>query len=143
MGFHIHCPEGAVPKDGPSAGAALSVALYSLLTNRKIRNNIAMTGEINLQGKVMAIGGLEEKLEGAKRAGVNIALIPKENEKNLAKIRERNVSLFDDTFKIEIIETFDDVIKHALLPYSTKDTPMVKGFFGDPSTMEPLDLEKS
>jgi len=143
MGFHIHCPEGAVPKDGPSAGAALSVALYSLLTNRKIRNNIAMTGEINLQGKVMAIGGLEEKLEGAKRAGVNIALIPKENEKNLAKIRERNVSLFDDTFKIEIIETFDDVIKHALLPYSTKDTPMVKGFFGDPSTIEPLDLEKS
>ena len=90
MGFHIHCPEGAVPKDGPSAGAALTLALYSLLTNRKIRNNVAMTGEINLQGQVMPIGGLEEKLEGAKRTGVNLALIPKDNKKHLDKIIERN-----------------------------------------------------
>jgi hypothetical protein len=80
MGFHIHCGEGAIPKDGPSAGAALTIAIYSMLTNRKIRNDLAMTGEINLEGKVTAIGGLEEKLEGFKKAGVRLALIPKENE---------------------------------------------------------------
>jgi len=126
MGFHIHCPEGAVPKDGPSAGAALTLALYSLLTNRKIRNNVAMTGEINLQGNILPIGGLEEKLEGAKRWGVNVALVPKDNKKHLEKIIERNVSLFDSTFKVEIIETFEDVIKHALLPSSPTDTPILK-----------------
>jgi len=140
MGFHIHCPEGAVPKDGPSAGAALTLAIYSLLTNRKIRNNVAMTGEINLQGQVMAIGGLEEKLEGAKRTGVNLALVPKENKKHLDKIMERNASLFDDTFKVEIIECFDDVIKHALLPSLPSDTPMVKGLFKSTDDMEGLDL---
>ena len=115
VGFHIHCPEGAIPKDGPSAGAALTLAIYSLLTNRKIRHDVAMTGEINLQGQVMPIGGLEEKLEGAKRAGVRLALLPKENQKHLDKIYERNPSLFDKTFKVEILENFNDVIKHALL----------------------------
>jgi endopeptidase La len=140
MGFHIHCPEGAVPKDGPSAGAALTLALYSLLTNRKIRNNVAMTGEINLQGQVMAIGGLEEKLEGAKRAGVTLALVPKENKKHLDKIYERNLSLFDSTFKVEIIECFEDVIKHALLPALPTDTPMIKGLFKENDDMKELDL---
>jgi ATP-dependent Lon protease len=115
MGFHIHCGEGAVPKDGPSAGAALTLAVYSMLTNRKIRHDLAMTGEINLEGKVTAIGGLEEKLEGAKRAGVRLALIPKENEKHLEKIKERNNTLLDDNFKVEIIESFEDVIKHSLI----------------------------
>ena len=115
MGFHIHCPEGAVPKDGPSAGAALTLALYSLLTNRKIKNDIAMTGEINLEGNVTAIGGLEEKLEGAKRAGVKLALIPRENLKHLEKIKERNVTLLDDQFEVRLIENFNDVIVNALL----------------------------
>jgi ATP-dependent Lon protease len=142
MGFHIHCPEGAISKDGPSAGAALTLALYSLLTNRKIKNNVAMTGEINLQGQVMPIGGLEEKLEGAKRAGINLVLIPKDNVKHLNKIYERNASLFNDKFKIEVIESFDDVIKHALLPYSSTDTPMVKGFFNDTDKIEPLNLNQ-
>jgi ATP-dependent Lon protease len=142
MGFHIHCPEGAVPKDGPSAGAALTLAIYSLLTNRKIKNTIAMTGEINLQGNVMQIGGLEEKLEGAKRAGVQLALLPKDNKKHLDKIIERNASLFDDTFKIEIIEKFEDVVKHALLPYSSKDTPMITGFEGNLNNVEDLNLDE-
>jgi len=140
MGFHIHCPDGATPKDGPSAGAALTLALYSLLTNRKIKNNVAMTGEINLQGRVTQIGGLEEKLEGAKRAGVTLALVPKENQKHLDKIVERNSSLFDDTFKVEIIETFEDVIKHALLPFTSTDTPIIKGFFDWNNNMTELDL---
>ena len=93
MGFHIHCGEGAIPKDGPSAGAALTIAIYSMLTNKKIRHDMAMTGEINLEGKVTAIGGLEEKLEGAKKAGVRLALIPKENEKHLEKIKERKTKI--------------------------------------------------
>ena len=115
MGIHIHCPDGATPKDGPSAGAALTLALYSILTGRKIKHDIAMTGEINLEGKVTAIGGLEEKLEGAKRAGVKLVLYPKENQKHINKIKERNVNLIDDNFRVISIETFDDVMKHALV----------------------------
>jgi ATP-dependent Lon protease len=141
MGFHIHCPDGAMPKDGPSAGAALTLVIYSLLTNRKIKNNVAMTGEINLQGKITAIGGLEEKLEGAKRAGITVALIPTENKKDLDKIYERNISLFDDTFKTFFIDTFDDVIHHALLPEIESDTPLIKGFFNNTLTIPSLELE--
>tara|TARA_B110000879_G_scaffold212069_1_gene306785 strand:- start:18 stop:2573 length:2556 start_codon:yes stop_codon:yes gene_type:complete len=109
-GIHIHCPEGAVPKDGPSAGTALTVALYSLFTNKTIPNNIAITGEINLQGDVMVIGGLEEKLQGAKKAGVVKAFIPRGNEKDLYKIRSRVPNLFDN-FEVQIIDHVDEVIK--------------------------------
>jgi len=115
MGFHIHCPDGATPKDGPSAGAALSLAIYSLLTNKKIKHDIAMTGEINLEGNVTAIGGLEEKLEGAKRAGVKLVLFPKENKKHLEKIKQRNSTLLDDDFKVIPIKTFDEVLKYSLI----------------------------
>jgi len=115
LGIHIHCPDGATPKDGPSAGAALTIALYSLLTGKKIRHDIAMTGEINLEGKVTAIGGLEEKLEGAKRAGVKLVLFPKENVKHLDKIKERNLTLLDDNFKVIPIESFEEVIKYSIL----------------------------
>ena len=109
-GIHIHCPEGAVPKDGPSAGTALTVALYSLFTNKKIPNNIAITGEINLQGDVMIIGGLEEKLQGAKKAGVVNAFIPKANEKDLYKIRQRVPDLFND-FRVTVVEHVDEVLE--------------------------------
>ena len=115
MGFHIHCPDGSVSKDGPSAGAAITLALFSLLTNKKIKNDIAMTGEINLEGNITAIGGLEEKLEGAKRAGVTLVLFPKENLQHLEKIKERNKTLLDNNFKVQYIETFEDVIKYALI----------------------------
>ena len=109
MGIHIHCPEGATPKDGPSAGAALTIAIYSLFTKEPLNNKIAMTGEINLQGKVMAIGGLEEKLEGAKRAGAELALVPKENKPQFDKIMERNKTLCSSKFKVELVETFQQV----------------------------------
>lgn len=115
MGIHIHCPDGATPKDGPSAGAALTLALYSLLTGRNIKHDIAMTGEINLEGKVTAIGGLEEKLEGAKRAGVKMVLYPKENQKHIEKIKERNKSLISEDFTVVPIETFDEVMKLSLI----------------------------
>jgi ATP-dependent Lon protease len=114
-GFHVHCPDGATPKDGPSAGAAITLAIYSLLTDNKIRHDISMTGEINLKGKVTKIGGLEEKLQGAKLAGVKLALVPKENEKDLIKIKERNNNLLDDNFEVKIIENFDDVMSLALV----------------------------
>ena len=114
-GLHIHCPDGSVPKDGPSAGTALSVAIYSILTNKKIRHDIAITGEINLQGKVTAIGGLENKLEGAKKAGVKLALYPKENQKDIDKIIERNPSLIDSQLKVQAIETLEEAIKYAIV----------------------------
>jgi len=129
MGFHIHCPDGATPKDGPSAGGALTLAIYSLLTHRKIQNNIAMTGEINLQGRISAIGGLEEKLEGAKKAGCVLVLVPKENNIDLTKIVDRNSSLLDDNFKVILIENFGDIIKNALLPSSPTDTPFIKTYY--------------
>jgi len=115
FGIHIHCPDGATPKDGPSAGAALTLAIYSLLTGYKIKHDIAMTGEINLEGQITAIGGLEEKLEGAKRAGIRLVLYPKENEKHFNKIILRNNTLIDNSFNVQSIETFNDVINYALI----------------------------
>ena len=114
-GLHIHVPEGAVSKDGPSAGTAISIAIYSMLLKKNIRNDIAITGEINLQGKVTKIGGLENKLEGAKKAGVKLVLCPKENEKDLEKILEKNDKLVNDNFKIICIETLKEAIEHSLL----------------------------
>jgi endopeptidase La len=115
VGFHIHCPDGSVPKDGPSAGTALTVALYSMLTNKPIRHDIAITGEITLDGKVTAIGGLEEKLVGAKKAGVRLALVPKENAMHLDKVNERNPNLLDDNFNVILIDTLNDAIQHSFL----------------------------
>lgn len=115
FGIHVHCPEGAVPKDGPSAGTALTVLFYSLYTNKKIKNDIAITGEINLRGEVLKIGGLEEKLQGAKKAGVKLALIPNQNLKDLDKIKERNPNLIDNTFKIMDIENIKQVLEKVLV----------------------------
>lgn len=114
-GIHIHCPEGATPKDGPSAGTALTVAIYSMLTDRKIRHDIAITGEINLQGQVTAIGGLDNKLEGAKKAGVKFVLYPKENEKDVIQIRERNPTLIDENLQIQAIETIEEALHYSLV----------------------------
>lgn len=115
QGIHLHFPDGATPKDGPSAGGALAVTIYSLLANKKIRHDVAMTGEINFQGKITAIGGLENKLEGAKRAGVKLALYPKENQKDMDKIYERNPSLVDGTFKVMAIETLEHAIQQTIV----------------------------
>jgi len=114
-GIHIHCPEGATPKDGPSAGTALTVAIYSMLTERKIKHDIAITGEMNLQGQVTAIGGLDNKLEGAKKAGVKFVLYPKENEKDIIQIRERNPNLIDDSLRVQAIETIDEALHYSLI----------------------------
>ena len=89
QGIHIHCPEGATPKDGPSAGTAITIAIYSLLNKKKIKNDIAITGEINLQGKVSAIGGLCLKILGGVRAGVKEFIYPAENKKDFNKFMEK------------------------------------------------------
>ena len=89
QGIHIHCPEGATPKDGPSAGTAITICIYSLLNNLKINNKIAITGEINLQGQVSAIGGLELKILGGIKAGVETFIFPDENKKDYSKFIEK------------------------------------------------------
>ena len=88
QGLHIHCPEGAVSKDGPSAGTAITIAIYSLLNEKRIKNDIAITGEINLQGEVTAIGGLDIKIQGGIRAGVKTFLYPKSNHKDYKEFLE-------------------------------------------------------
>lgn len=114
FGLLVHTPDAGTKKDGPSAGAAMTLAIYSVLTNKKIKNNIAMTGEIDLYKNVKAIGGVYAKLTGAKAAGVKLALIPKENLEDLIILRNENNSPEDENFKVEIIETLEDVIKAAV-----------------------------
>ena len=114
FGIHVHTPEAATPKDGPSAGAAMTLAIYSLLSGKKVNNKVAMTGEIDLCQRVTAIGGVDAKLNGAKRAGVTKALIPKDNEEDLEKMRRDGLSPEDDNFEVVLIEHIDDVLKHAL-----------------------------
>ena len=115
FGLHIHTPEAATPKDGPSAGAAMTLAIYSILSGKRVNNKIAMTGEIDLCKRVTAIGGVEAKLNGAKRAGVSKALIPKENEEDLEKMRRDGLSPEGDDFEVVLIEHIDDVLSHALV----------------------------
>ena len=102
-GIHIHCPEGAVPKDGPSAGTAITTCIYSLLNNKKIKNNIAITGEINLEGCVTAIGGLNLKILGGVRAGVDTFIFPKENLKDYNKFLEEQNKYNNDLSNITFI----------------------------------------
>ncbi|WP_374723862.1 endopeptidase La [Calidifontibacillus erzurumensis] len=108
--IHIHVPEGAIPKDGPSAGITMATALVSALTGRAVRKEVGMTGEITLRGRVLPIGGLKEKSLAAHRAGLKIVIIPKENEKDLEDIPE---SVRNDLTFIPV-EHLDEVLKHAL-----------------------------
>jgi ATP-dependent Lon protease len=107
---HVHVPDGATPKDGPSAGAAMATAIVSVLTGVPIRKDIAMTGEITLRGRVTAIGGLKEKLLAALRSGVKTVLIPEENEKDLADVPDNVKS----SLQIIPVSHLDEVLQHAL-----------------------------
>ncbi len=108
--IHIHVPEGATPKDGPSAGIAMATALVSILTGVPVRADVAMTGEITLRGKVLPIGGLKEKLLAALRGGIRLVLIPKENEKDLAEIPQR----IKKGLEIKAVQWIDEVLELAL-----------------------------
>ncbi len=117
--LHVHVPEGATPKDGPSAGVAMCVSMVSTLTKNPVKKDVAMTGEITLRGKVLAIGGLKEKLLAALRAGIKTVIIPKENEKDLADI-PKNVL---EGLKIVPISDADQALEIALSkPFSSKST---------------------
>lgn len=108
--IHVHVPEGAVPKDGPSAGAAMVTAILSSLTGIPIHKDIAMTGEVNLRGNITAIGGLKEKLLGAARGGIKKVLIPQENEKDLLDVPEK----VKKGLEIVPVSTIEEVLTHAL-----------------------------
>lgn len=114
-GFHIHCPDGATPKDGPSAGCAFTSCFISRILKKKIRNDISMTGEIDLTGKIKKIGGLNFKLLGAKKAGVKYVFVPKENANDLEEIKEKYPKLLDKKFKVEICDYIDDIIDKILI----------------------------
>jgi ATP-dependent Lon protease len=109
--IHVHVPDGATPKDGPSAGVAMTVAMVSVLTGIPVRKDIAMTGEITLRGRVTAIGGLKEKLLAALRSGVKTVLIPQENEKDLADVPDT----VKDALEIVPVSTADEALKWALV----------------------------
>ena len=108
--IHVHVPEGAIPKDGPSAGAAIAISMLSALTGIPVRCDVAMTGEISLRGRIMPIGGLKEKLLAASRGGIKKVLIPVDNEKDLKDVHDEIKS----NIKIILVTHLDDVIEHAL-----------------------------
>jgi ATP-dependent Lon protease len=108
--FHIHVPEGATPKDGPSAGIGMVTSIVSAITNNPVKKDVAMTGEVTLTGQVLPIGGLKEKLLAAHRAGIKQVLIPKENEKDLVDMPKKII----DDIKITPVEHSDEVLRIAL-----------------------------
>lgn len=108
--FHIHIPEGAVPKDGPSAGITMATAILSAVTNIPVRADVAMTGEVTLRGRVLPIGGLKEKILAAKAAGVRTVLAPKENEKDIAELEQE----ITEGLEIHTVEHMDEVAQYAL-----------------------------
>ena len=110
--IHIHFPEGAIPKDGPSAGITIATALVSAFTDRPVRHDVGMTGEITLRGRVLAVGGLKEKMMAAYRAGLKTIAIPKRNKRDLVEIPKR----VQRSLNIVMVEDMDEVLKAALLP---------------------------
>ena len=111
QGVHIHCPEGATPKDGPSAGTAITVVIYSLFNKKRIKNNIAITGEINLQGNITIIGGLDLKILGGINSGVTEFIFPKQNEKDFKKFMEKySHKSFIDNIKFHPVSHIKDVL---------------------------------
>ncbi|MFQ5564714.1 MAG: endopeptidase La, partial [Parvularculaceae bacterium] len=126
--IHIHVPEGATPKDGPSAGVAMATAIVSVLTGVAVHKDIAMTGEISLRGRVLSIGGLKEKLLAALRAGIKKVLIPEENEKDLVEIPD-NVK---NSLEITPVATVDEVLEQALVK------PLAPIEWREPATPAPV-----
>lgn len=117
--IHIHFPEGATPKDGPSAGIAITTAVVSALTGARVRSDVAMTGEVTLRGRVLAIGGLKEKTMAAKRNGIRTVIIPKENQRDLMEIDP----VVRDTLRFVTADSIDAVLPEALCPMEPAEEP--------------------
>jgi ATP-dependent Lon protease len=115
--IHLHVPEGAIPKDGPSAGITMATALASALTQRKVKPNIAMTGEITLRGKVLPVGGIKEKILAAKRAGITDIIICEENRKNIEDIPE----MYLTGLSFHYVKDINEVLDKALLDEKVKN----------------------
>jgi len=113
---HVHVPEGAIPKDGPSAGVTMTVALTSAFTQRKVRKSIAMTGEITLRGKILAVGGIKEKMLAAKRSGITDIMLSEDNRKDIEEIKEEYIK----GLTFHFVETIDQALEFALLDEQVK-----------------------
>ena len=120
-GFHIHTPDGATPKDGPSAGCAFTTAFASRILGKKIKNDVAMTGEIDLTGKVTKIGGLLYKLNGAKKAGVTHVYCSVENKEDYDKIVEKNKDLICDAFQVSFVTNVKEIFKQVIIDITDDD----------------------
>jgi ATP-dependent Lon protease len=134
--LHIHMPEGATPKDGPSAGVGMCTAIASVLTGIPVRANVAMTGEITLRGEVLPIGGLKEKLLAAHRAGIKTVLIPEENRKDLVEMPKNILGNLD----IKPVRWIDQVLELAL---QKKPTPLEEDSASDGKTSSKANAKKS
>ena len=122
--IHVHVPAGAIPKDGPSAGITMAAALLSMLTERRIRPNVAMTGEITLTGLVLPIGGVKEKVLAAKRSGVREVILPFENEVN---VKEDLKSEQIGDIELHYVRTVEEVMEIALEPRADAPSPLSLG----------------
>jgi ATP-dependent Lon protease len=131
---HVHVPAGAIPKDGPSAGVSISTALVSAMSGRKVRKDVAMTGEATLRGRVLPIGGLKEKVLGAHRAGITTIILPKENEADMEDIPEE----VRKSLTFHTVSTLDEVFAIALEPEGNGATPLQPKFVEDAD--EPVEI---
>src|SRR5438132_1244641 len=122
--FHIHVPAGAIPKDGPSAGITMASAVVSVLTDRPVRRDVAMTGEITLRGKVLPIGGLKEKLLAAHRAGIKTFILPDKNRKDLHEVPDE----VKQSMELVLVKHVDEVLEKALLPATPRAAGPGLGF---------------
>ena len=116
--IHIHLPAGAIPKDGPSAGVTLTTVLASLLSSRPVRNDLAMTGEVTLRGKVLPVGGIKEKILAAQRAGITTVVLPKRNEKDLEDVPQT----IKDQLCFFLVDRVDQVLKLALADEAAEES---------------------
>jgi ATP-dependent Lon protease len=118
---HLHVPAGATPKDGPSAGVAMAVALASLFTGRPVRNDLAMTGEITLRGRVLPVGGVKEKVLGAVRAGITSVVLPHRNENDLDEIPESARKVLEFTFATDVREVLQTALAAPIAEEGTEE----------------------